>query len=86
MARELAGGEELIAEIKSAAGIILGVLVVPPIANEIMDYLVSLYRDANEKGSALVIGILRARLPDGAKRIAPCSSPSRRGRSRAPGA
>jgi apolipoprotein N-acyltransferase len=38
----------------------------PPIANEIMDYLVALYRDANRKGSALVIGILRARLPEGA--------------------
>lgn len=34
----------------------------PPIANEIMDYLVPLYRDAEQKGSALVLGILRAKL------------------------
>jgi apolipoprotein N-acyltransferase len=34
----------------------------PPIANEIMDYLVPLYRDAEAKGSALVLGILRGKV------------------------
>lgn len=32
----------------------------PPIANEIVDYLRDLFTDASSKGSALVIGILRA--------------------------